>query len=218
MTVNTKAEAWAIAHQIIKNAEKDTEASERTGYPIHKGEGGYICDLEARLEVNTDDGGSINIWIGDDWIGDDTTTHTATTTADRQRGTIRTYVDIVAETTHTTANRKTITTATAYLTIDGNTTFDDLKAFEKQAKNAIREAKTNAKNGDFVRVTASVFKAKIDAWRYIVIDSNEWTGEGDQITAKGVHLEADPILNRTATNSLYLTGKDIFAEMSAIFQ
>jgi hypothetical protein len=212
MTVNTKAEAWAIAHQIIKNAEKDTEASERTGYPIHRGEGGYICDLNARLEVNTDDVGSVNIWIGDD-----AATHTATTTADRQRGTIRTYIDIVAETTHTTANKKTITTATAWLVIDGNTTFDNLKAFEKQAKNAIREAKTNAKNGDLVRVTASTFKAKRDAWRYIVIASNEWTGEGDQITAKGVHLEADPILNHTATNSLYLTGKDIFAELSAMF-
>lgn len=211
MTVKTTAEAWAIAHQIIKNAERDTEASERAGYPIHRGEGGYICDLDARLEVNTNDGGSINVWIGDD-----TATHTATTTADKLRGTIRTHIDIVAETTHTTANKKTITTATAWIAIDGNTTFDDLKAFEKQLKTLIKGAKTSVKNGDFVRVTASVFKAKRDAWRYIVIDTNEWAGEGDQITAKGVHLEADPILNRTATNSLYLTGKDIFSELSAM--
>lgn len=68
MVVSTRAQAWAEADRIIhSDYEFDTARSARAGYDIYFStlEGNYewISDLGDRLEVNTNDGESVNIWI-----------------------------------------------------------------------------------------------------------------------------------------------------------
>lgn len=42
---------------------KNQEKSELAGYSIWDFEGGHVCDLNTRLEVNLDSGKTYNIWI-----------------------------------------------------------------------------------------------------------------------------------------------------------
>lgn len=66
ITVKTKQEAMTIAKSMLKSVNfwTDDDKSEKAGYPIIVGnvDGEYICDLNARLEVNAGPE-SINIWI-----------------------------------------------------------------------------------------------------------------------------------------------------------
>lgn len=66
ITVKTKQEAMQIAKAMLSSTYfyTDDDASEKAGYPIIRGNlgGEYICDLNARLEVNAA-GESTNIWI-----------------------------------------------------------------------------------------------------------------------------------------------------------
>jgi hypothetical protein len=66
MKAKTKDEAFLVANSImVGDYEYDTILSKRCGYPIYKGiyRNEWISDLGVRLEVNTEDGKSINIWI-----------------------------------------------------------------------------------------------------------------------------------------------------------
>lgn len=62
-------EAWTMAREIFPTAyHKDEQSSERAGYAIYRSDifnhyYCYICDLGNRLEINLDDGRTINIWI-----------------------------------------------------------------------------------------------------------------------------------------------------------
>lgn len=60
-------EAWTMAAEIFPtDYTKDDESSSRAGYPIYRSTSRnycYICDLGDRLEINLDDGRTINIWI-----------------------------------------------------------------------------------------------------------------------------------------------------------
>ena len=72
MTTKTTREAWEIAQQMIPEYTKDQRASDRAGYPIYTSPSGeeWIADLSTRLEVNTKDGKSLNIWIDYDCYSD----------------------------------------------------------------------------------------------------------------------------------------------------
>lgn len=68
MTVKTKAEAWAKADVIFAtDYAKDEARSERAGYDVYfstaDGVYAWIADLGDRLEVNLENGESVNIWI-----------------------------------------------------------------------------------------------------------------------------------------------------------
>lgn len=70
MTVLTKEHAFAEANKIMKHDyEYDAHRSSRAGYPIYfstaYGVSEWISDLGNRLEVNLENGESINIWIDD---------------------------------------------------------------------------------------------------------------------------------------------------------
>lgn len=60
-------EAWTMAAEIFPtDYTKDDESSSRAGYPIYRSTSRnycYICELGDRLEINLDDGRTINIWI-----------------------------------------------------------------------------------------------------------------------------------------------------------
>lgn len=68
MTVQNREEAWREADRLFPTDYiKDDRASERAGYPIFRstadGNESWISDLGNRLEVNTEDGKTVNIWI-----------------------------------------------------------------------------------------------------------------------------------------------------------
>ena len=71
MKVKSKAEAWKIADSIFTTdyMEDDTRSS-RAGYDIYHstaaGVSAWISDLGDRLEVNLENGETVNIWIDDE--------------------------------------------------------------------------------------------------------------------------------------------------------
>jgi len=65
MTVGTKKTAWEIAHELIKGLEYDAERTERgsgTTWSVPD-TNAMVIDLGDRLEVTTENGNSVNIWI-----------------------------------------------------------------------------------------------------------------------------------------------------------
>ena len=67
-TVETKAAAWKKADELMPTDYMiDSRRSERAGYDVYystrEGCTAYICDLGDRLEVNLEDGSSVNVWI-----------------------------------------------------------------------------------------------------------------------------------------------------------
>lgn len=67
MKAKNLCEAWTMAAEIFPtDYNKDDESSSRAGYPIYRSTTRnycYICELGDRLEINLDDGRTINIWI-----------------------------------------------------------------------------------------------------------------------------------------------------------
>lgn len=71
MKVKSVEEAWSKADVIFPtDYAKDEVKSKRAGYPIHystaSGVHAWISDLGNRLEVNLEDGSTVNIWIEED--------------------------------------------------------------------------------------------------------------------------------------------------------
>lgn len=66
MTVESTNKAYEVAFGMIGAYERDEESTKRAGYSVYRSISDpreYICDLGNRLEVNTKDGKSVNIWI-----------------------------------------------------------------------------------------------------------------------------------------------------------
>ena len=66
MKVETMAKAFEIAYSMIGGYELDEASSAKAGYNIWRSTTDYrehISDLGNRIEVNTKDGKSLNIWI-----------------------------------------------------------------------------------------------------------------------------------------------------------
>ena len=65
--VNSVSAAWAKVNEIFPtDYNKDENSSARAGYPVFRSSVeyyNYICDLGDRLEVNLENGETINIWI-----------------------------------------------------------------------------------------------------------------------------------------------------------
>lgn len=55
-------DVWQIAQAIVGVLEYDLDGSIRAGYNIFRAEHGYICDLGDRLEVNLQNGKTLNLW------------------------------------------------------------------------------------------------------------------------------------------------------------
>lgn len=65
--VNSISAAWAKVNEVFPtDYNKDENSSARAGYPVFRSSVeyyNYICDLGDRLEVNLENGETINIWI-----------------------------------------------------------------------------------------------------------------------------------------------------------
>lgn len=70
--VNSMSEAWEKVNEIFPtDYELNNMLSERAGYNVYSStaEGhyyDYICDLGSRLEINLNNGDTINVWVSDD--------------------------------------------------------------------------------------------------------------------------------------------------------
>lgn len=206
MTARNTTEAWNTADRLFPtDYAKDESASVRAGYPIYRstvdGCNAYICDLGDRLEVNTDNGASINIWIEGDTQ--------PTQPAERHEKTIT-----LETTTHTTtANGETHTTKEASLTLSEETTLAEIANFARDAEKLIKEARKAAAGGAFVFVDAMIAHYAVNGYECRQTHFEMWSGYGDSITADGAHL------NPAASNSdpakdFWLTGKDILRELT----
>lgn len=76
MKVRSINEAWKMISERTKDADfvKDEDSSSRAGYPIYRARGNYylyVCDLNARLELNQPDGSSENFYIDDPILVED---------------------------------------------------------------------------------------------------------------------------------------------------
>ena len=68
MKVENKARAFEVVYNTIGAYELDKISSESAGYRIYRSKKNffeYACDLGDRIEVNTKDGKSFNVWITD---------------------------------------------------------------------------------------------------------------------------------------------------------
>ncbi len=68
MKAKSRKAAWGIVDKLFPtDYMKDERASERAGYSIFKstldGCGAWISDMTTRLEVNTEDGQTVTVWI-----------------------------------------------------------------------------------------------------------------------------------------------------------
>lgn len=69
MTVKSIQEAWDEVNKIFPyDYEKDETASKNAGYPVYYStasdhQNNWISDLGNRLEVNFEDGRSVNVWV-----------------------------------------------------------------------------------------------------------------------------------------------------------
>lgn len=66
MKVETVQKAFDVVYRMIGAYVFDKESSERAGYKVFRSTTDYreyACDLGNRIEVNTKDGRSVNIWI-----------------------------------------------------------------------------------------------------------------------------------------------------------
>lgn len=67
IVVENIAEAFELAHTTIGAYALDEMSSKGAGYNIWRSIADpreYICDLGNRIEVNTKDGKSFNVWVG----------------------------------------------------------------------------------------------------------------------------------------------------------
>ncbi len=71
ITVNTVEQAWRKVSELFPtDFQKDESCSINAGYPIYRstaaGHDEFICDLNARLEINLSATDTINVWIKED--------------------------------------------------------------------------------------------------------------------------------------------------------
>lgn len=85
-------EAWTMAAEIFPTPyHKDEQSSERAGYNVYRSDYFnryycYICELGDRLEINLDDGRTINIWIDPEDEREEISRHIAIIHAAREHG------------------------------------------------------------------------------------------------------------------------------------
>lgn len=210
MTARNINEAWNIANEIFPtDYSKDENASERAGYPIYRStasdNSAYICDLGDRLEVNAENGASINIWIEDDTQ--------PTQPTERRESVITLEIDIHHHTHESTAAEHHETA----LILSYDTPLKDIATFENKAEAIIKKARKAAADGDFVFVTlskavyrfTSCFDIKQEAFEH-------WAGYGDSITDEGAYLTPSADYNSDPAHDMWITGKrgEIFKEMT----
>ena len=203
MTVRTVKEAWEKANEIFPtDYEKSNERSGRAGYDIYEstleGCNSWISDLENRLEVNLENGESVNIWIDCE-----SNENGAEATAEAQE----TVITLESETTRRTIGESTTTKRTAEICFSADMKLKDIATFEGDARRLVKAARASANRGEEVTVTLCRAKYGRDkAGELVQVLFEMWTGEGDAITSDGVHLSPSEKYNDDLCHDMWITG------------
>lgn len=190
MKVTSTLNAWKEAQKHITNYEKDHEASKNAGYNIYKGENGYICDLETRLEVNLDNGESFNIWIEEE-------SHEPKTTKTEK------YINIDITTEETTNGKTTTTQEQTYIFLSASTTLSSIGEFVATVERYIKQAKKTTKKGNKATINIFVDNGK----------ANCWTARPEDVSDDGIYFSPS-ISNEHPEHDLFITGKNLLKELS----
>jgi hypothetical protein len=189
MKVTSTLNAWKEAQKHITNYEKDHEASKNAGYNIYKGENGYICDLETRLEINLDNGESFNIWIEEE------SQKPKTTKTEK-------YINVDISTEETTNGKTTTTKEQTYIFLSATTTLSDLGEFVATVERYIKQAKKATKKGNSATINIFVDNGKISCW----------TARPEDISDDGVYFSPS-INNEHPECDFFITGKNLLKEL-----
>lgn len=205
MTAKNINAAWGIIDQITKtDYNKDEAKTARAGYPVYVcNDGGYICDLNTRLEYTDANGETVNVWIDNGNGG-------AETHAER-------VITLCIETERTNAGEISKTQKEARLTLSSETTLRDIANFERGARIIVKNARGAKLRGESVTVVLTAAKYQYtNSDDLKQIDYQEWTGDGEHITGDGVHLKPSAKYNSDPCQDMWLTGArgEILDEMT----
>ena len=203
MTVKTTREAWEKVNEMFPtDYEKSTERSNRAGYGIYEstldGCNAWISDLGNRLEVNLDNGETVNIWID---------CESNENGAEATAGAQETVITLESETTRRTIGESTTTKRTAEICFSADMKLKDIATFEGDARRLIKAARASANKGETVTVT--LCRAKYGRGKegeLVQVLFEMWTGEGDAITLDGVHLNPSEKYNADLCHDMWITG------------
>ena len=203
MTVRTEREAWEKAAEIFPtDYEKNSERSERAGYDIYEstleGCNSWISDLGNRLEINLENGETVNIWIDCESVENG---------AEEVAEAHKTVVTLESETTKITLDETTTTKRTAEISFSADMRLKDLATFEGDARRLVKAARASANRGEAVSVTLCRAKyGRSKAGELVQVSFEMWTGEGDAITLDGVHLSPSEKYNDDLYHDMWITG------------
>lgn len=166
MKVTSTLNAWKEAQKHIHNYELDREASANAGYNIYRGDEGHIGDLDARLEVNLDDGTTLNIWISDE-------------PAETAAGALEKYISVEVKLDTQDGTRHATETDEATIYINAATTLSAVAAYGETVSKMLKRAQRCAARGG---------SAMISLYAQAGDRGDLWTAYGDAVSADGVYL------------------------------
>lgn len=199
MKTSTIIEAWNKARELTAETfTKDDSKTARAGYSIYSAESGaYVCDLGSRLEVNTTDGKSVNIWIEPETVAETATEPEKAPTHREKAVSIESYY------TEYTADGETTTRRRASLNLSADTRLKDIADFLSAAQKLLKDAQKATERGCCVWLDVSISI-------YTIGDSVKqdhfegWSGHGTDITAEGFYLRPAHY-NDDPAKDLYVT-------------
>lgn len=220
MKVNTINEAWNAANEIFPTDYiKNDRASAAGGYDIYEStlEGcrAWISDLGNRLEINLDNGKTINIWIEPETPTEPEKTPTEPTRTARNTETTITLESVI---THTAVGEETTTRREARLNLSSETVLKDVATFESDARRLVKNARAAKNRGDVVTVILTKARYTFPNGGGLKQETFEmWEAYGDAITCDGVHLNPSEKYNADPGHDMWITGSrgEILYEITA---
>ena len=203
MKAHTIHEAWSIANEIFPtDYTKNESASERAGYDVYTsnldGCAAWVSDLGDRLEINLDNGKTINIWIEAETVAE------AVKTPSERVETIITLTISIHRGNRQNNATKNLETS---LVLSHETTLKNVAQFEKEAAVYIKEARRAARQDAFVFVDLSKARYRFTNISDLKQEAFEmWSGCGLAITGEGAHLTPDKKYNDNPAHDMWLTG------------
>lgn len=167
MRVSSVQEAWEVVGSIFQcDYCQNTAASQRAGYPIYRSEASeaWISDLGSRIEVNYEDGRTVNVWI------DEETQETQEVQEVRTEKTL----SIDFETEKRTGDETTKTVISGRVTFGKDTNISDVVNFQKSAEKAVKAAVKACMAGQWFTLTICEGKYRWTGDRLETTDFNSW--------------------------------------------
>lgn len=189
-------DAWTKANEIFQTDYiKDEGASAAAGYDIFRSTlkdcNAWISDLGDRLEINFENGETVNIWIEEEAEQPETVAASAEK---------HISVDIKIDTDN--GSRRTTTTDETAIYINSKTKISHIGAFIANVERMLKQAKKSTKNGSRATVTLYTNDGKhINLWMARPDDIND-DGIYFSPSSKNEHPEHDFIITSLSASGI----------------